>query len=67
MEVCGARRRGELHSLKIEDIVEKNSQWLLITLANTNTNRKRVFQVRDVGEVVNPQNLYRKWTRAWRS
>lgn len=61
--MCGACRRAELHSLKIQDIVQKDTRCLLITIPDTKTNIKRVFPVVAEGEAVNPLELYQKYVQ----
>jgi len=60
--VCGACRREELHSLKIQDIVHKETGCLLITIPDTKTNIKRVFPVVADGET-NYLEFYQKYVR----
>ena len=61
--MCGACRREELHSLKVQDIVQKDQQTLLITIPDTKTNIKRVFPMVAEGEAVNPMEVYQKYVR----
>ncbi|KAJ3644303.1 hypothetical protein Zmor_026969 [Zophobas morio] len=61
--VCGACRREELHSLKIQDIVQKDEECLIITIPDTKSNIKRVFPVIAKGKAVNGLELYRKFLR----
>ena len=56
--MCGACGREELHSLKVQDIVQKDQQTLLITIPDTKTNIKRVFPMVAEGKVVNPMEVY---------
>ncbi|KAJ3646452.1 hypothetical protein Zmor_024040 [Zophobas morio] len=51
--VCGACRREELHSLKIQDIVQKDEECLIITIPDTKSNIKRVFPVIAKDKAVN--------------
>ena len=50
-----------MYSLRVQDIIEKDNSCLLVTLADTKTNIKRVFPVVNEGNVVNPVELYRKY------
>ncbi|CAG9759373.1 unnamed protein product [Ceutorhynchus assimilis] len=59
--LCGACRREELHSLQVQDITEKDNNCLLVTLADTKTNIKRVFPVVGEGNSANSVELYRKY------
>ncbi|CAG9766248.1 unnamed protein product [Ceutorhynchus assimilis] len=61
--LCGACRREELHSLRVQDIIQKDDNCLLVTLADTKTNIKRVFPAVGEGNVVNPVELYGKYAR----
>ncbi|KAJ3655406.1 hypothetical protein Zmor_014538 [Zophobas morio] len=61
--VCGACRRKELHSLKIQDIVQKDEECLIITIPDTKSNIKRVFPVIAKGKAVNGLELYQKFLR----
>lgn len=47
----------------MQDIVQKDSSTLLVTLADTKTNIKRVFPVVSEGKVVNSLELYQKYVR----
>ena len=61
--MCGACRREELHSLKVQDIVQKGQQTFLITISDTKTNIKRVFSMVAEGKAVNPMEVYQKYVR----
>ena len=48
-------------SLKVQDIVQKDHQTLLISIPDTKTNIKRVFPMVAEGEAVNPMEVYQKY------